>query len=153
MGDFEHKPGSGSIFENGYKETDRQPDMKGKIKTPDGQEWDVSGWWKESRNGQFLSLAIQEPWQGGRGSSTRSSQPVRPSERPSGRPMTDEEFEAERARRSSGYGSAGGQRAARGGASGSGYGQTQRPVSPRPGEVAGHSLPPMDDFADDDIPF
>lgn len=146
MGDFEHKPGSGSIFENGYKDNDRQPDYKGKIKDPTGKEWDISGWWKESRNGQFLSLAIQEPWQGRRSGGNDNSAP----ERPSGRPMTDEQFEAERRRRQQATGAAS---QPRGGQSGGGYGQTQRPPSARPGEVAGHSLPPMDDFADDDIPF
>lgn len=66
---YEHKPGKGSVFNNQYKESDRQPDMKGSMKTPDGKDWEVSGWWNEGRNGDYLALSIQEPYDptGGRG--------------------------------------------------------------------------------------
>ncbi|QQM14846.1 hypothetical protein [Stenotrophomonas phage BUCT555] len=149
---YEMRPGSGNMFNNDYKETDRHPDLKGKIMTPDGQEWDVAGWWKDGRNGQFLSLNVQEPYR----------RPGEYNEQPRGREsagprrLSEEEFQRLRQQRQQGYGQQaprGGGSPARGGASGGGYGQTQRPPSARPGEVPGHSLPPMDDFSDDDIPF
>lgn len=137
---YEHQPGKGSIFNNSYKEHDKQPDMKGTMKTPDGQEWEISGWWSESRNGQYLSISIQEPYD----PSKRRGAPANP--HPASSP-------------------------ARGGPSGGGYGGQGRggsgapPVASRDafeeqrrrmqqmGREAAASRPPMDDFADDDIPF
>lgn len=150
---YEHRPGQGSMFNNDYKDTDRHPDMKGQLMTPDGQLWDVAGWWKDGRNGQFLSLNVQEPYRrpGEYSERPRAGGSDAPRQR-----LSEEEFQRLRQQRQQGYAQQaprGGGSPARGGASGGGYGQTQRPPSARPGEVPGHSLPPMDDFSDDDIPF
>lgn len=150
---YEHRPGQGSMFNNDYKDTDRHPDMKGQFMDPNGVLWDVAGWWKDGRNGQFLSLSVQQPYNRDQ---PREERAPRDHGRPSGRRISEEEFQALRAQRQQGYAQQaprGGGSPARGGASGGGYGQTQRPPSARPGEVPGHSLPPMDDFSDDDIPF
>lgn len=60
MEKFKHKNGSGTMFNN-EKTKDNQPDFKGTIVTPDGQEWRVSGWKKSNPKGEFISLAIEEP--------------------------------------------------------------------------------------------
>lgn len=157
---YEHRPGQGSMFNNDYKDTDRHPDMKGQLMTPDGQLWDVAGWWKEGRNGEYLSMSAQEPWQrrrdGTEGGDHRDAATARDdNNRPRGRISEERYQELRRQARSGGQPQRGGS-PARGGASGGGYGKTQRPPSARPGdtqETPGHSLPPMDDFSDDEISF
>ncbi len=54
------KPGQGSIFKNDKKETDKHPDYKGSLMTPDGVECWVSVWVKRPEGKQpFFSLSIQ----------------------------------------------------------------------------------------------
>lgn len=67
MGDYKAKPGTGTLFNN-EKSNERQPDMRGKIITPDGKEYKISAWKKEGQKGEFLSLAIDTYNQGGDGS-------------------------------------------------------------------------------------
>lgn len=139
---YEHKPGKGSIFNNGYKERDSQPDMKGTMKTPDGQEWEISGWWNEGRNGDYLAISIQEPYNRDRqaGSGDRREAASR------GRPG------------SSGGGHGGQGRGDAGGpsrASGSSF-EEQRRQMRQAGEEARRRMaspPNVDNLADDDIPF
>lgn len=60
---YELKNGQGSIFRNTNKKEDKHPDYNGKIKTPDGKEWDLSLWVKDSKNGnKFFSVAVKEPY-------------------------------------------------------------------------------------------
>lgn len=60
---YEMKPGSGSMFRNHKKETEKHPDLRGEIMTPDGKRWQVSGWSKTSdKAGKWLALSIQEPY-------------------------------------------------------------------------------------------
>lgn len=47
----------GAIFVNNRKLNDRHPDMNGKINI-DGVEYWLSGWWKQGKSGEFLSLAL-----------------------------------------------------------------------------------------------
>jgi len=57
---YEMKAGQGSIFKNDKKETDKHPDYKGSLITPDGVECWVSVWVKRPEGKQpFFSLSIQ----------------------------------------------------------------------------------------------
>lgn len=55
-GKFELKPGQGSLFPNQRKETDKHPDLTGRVNIEGTMFW-LSGWWK-GRDGDILSLAI-----------------------------------------------------------------------------------------------
>ena len=50
----------GAIFDNDRKETDSHPDMTGKLNVNGVDHW-FSAWWKEGRNGEFLSLSLGKP--------------------------------------------------------------------------------------------
>ena len=56
---YEQKPNTGAIFQNGKKEKDSHPDMKGDFNI-EGQKYSIAGWWKEGKNGKFLSVSVQE---------------------------------------------------------------------------------------------
>lgn len=58
--DFKHKPGNGSIFPNDKGDNDARPDWKGKIVTPNGNEWEIAGWVKPKEDSEFISLSIKE---------------------------------------------------------------------------------------------
>jgi hypothetical protein len=60
MSDFKQKPGFGSIFKNDYKNSDNQPDYKGKILLKDGTEQQIALWIKEGANGKFFSAALSD---------------------------------------------------------------------------------------------
>lgn len=60
---FVLNPGQGSLFNNQNRQSDRSPDMTGRINI-DGTEYWLSGWWK-GRNGSILSLALGQPVEGG----------------------------------------------------------------------------------------
>ena len=56
---YETKPGSGSLFKNGRKEKDSQPDMRGDANIG-GTIYEVAAWSKTTKGGdKFLSLAIK----------------------------------------------------------------------------------------------
>jgi len=58
---FKHKEGSGSLWNNENKENDKQPDMRGKVTLPDGEEKSLAGWWNESqKGGRYLSVKISD---------------------------------------------------------------------------------------------
>jgi hypothetical protein len=59
MAQFEHKPGSGSLFRND-KKTDKAPDYTGTIVDHNGKPWRLGAWVKEGKKGKFFSLAISE---------------------------------------------------------------------------------------------
>lgn len=55
---FELNELGGSLWHNENRTNERQPDMTGSVKV-DGQEYRVSGWLKETRNGkEFISMAL-----------------------------------------------------------------------------------------------
>ena len=60
MNKFIHKPGSGSLFQNQYKNKDTHPDYTGKILISRdykaGDEIKLAAWKRESTRGTFLSL-------------------------------------------------------------------------------------------------
>ena len=55
---YEQKDNSGTLFVNDRKEKDSQPDRTGTALI-DGVEYWVSGWIKQGKNGQFLSIAFK----------------------------------------------------------------------------------------------
>ena len=59
MTDFDNT-NKGVLFRETDKESDKHPDMTGKINV-DGKEYRLAGWTRESKNGKrFLSLSISE---------------------------------------------------------------------------------------------
>ncbi len=50
----------GVLFENDRKSQDSQPDMKGTLNVNGVDHW-FSAWWKQGKNGQFLSLSLGQP--------------------------------------------------------------------------------------------
>jgi len=61
---YEHKPGQGTLGKAKTKTKDTSPDLTGKIKLPDGQEYWLSGWIKKASNGgEFYSLSLGQPVQ------------------------------------------------------------------------------------------
>ncbi len=61
---YEHQPGKGTLGKAKTKTKDTSPDMTGKIKWLDGQEYWISAWVKKASNGgEFFSLSIGQPVQ------------------------------------------------------------------------------------------
>lgn len=56
---FEHKPGTGSLFQNDRKQKDNHPDWKGEINI-NGTIYEIASWWKEGKRGGFHSLQVSE---------------------------------------------------------------------------------------------
>jgi hypothetical protein len=56
---YEHKEGSGSLFKNDKKLTEKHPDYKGDGMVNGKQVW-ISAWVKEGNKGKYMSLSIQE---------------------------------------------------------------------------------------------
>lgn len=69
---YEHRGNSGTLFTNSKKSSDKHPDWRGEIKV-DGKLWEISAWTKSGRNGDFLSLAVKEPYQKGQGAINNQS--------------------------------------------------------------------------------
>ena len=58
---YEMRPGSGSLFKNDQKTTDRHPTLKGKVMLPNGEVRWVSAWSKTTSAGdKWLSLSLGE---------------------------------------------------------------------------------------------
>lgn len=55
---YELKDGFGQLFKNDNKSADNQPDYKGTMKTPNGEELEIGAWIKEGAKGKFFSLKI-----------------------------------------------------------------------------------------------
>ena len=70
---YEKKPGSGSLFKNDRKESDKHPDYRGTYKHHDGTEFYVSIWIKKGKKGKFLSLATSTKNNNGNTKTTTTS--------------------------------------------------------------------------------
>jgi hypothetical protein len=56
---FELRPSQGTMFRNDRKQGERDPDYRGTIVDPNGNEYKLSGWKKTSSKGvTYLSLAM-----------------------------------------------------------------------------------------------
>lgn len=64
---YEMRPGAFSLFKNDKKTKDTQPDWKGSIKLPNGEEFWFDAWTKKGNNGDFISGKIGNPKQGSGG--------------------------------------------------------------------------------------
>ncbi|MBK5721394.1 hypothetical protein JGH11_10965 [Dysgonomonas sp. Marseille-P4677] len=72
---YEIKNGQGTAFKNDkYENGGNQPYARGKFKTPDGKEYDITLWIPKSDKVKVFNLTIQEPYQGVQGSTTQVSQ-------------------------------------------------------------------------------
>ena len=58
MGDFTWHDGKGGIFSNDKGDNPDRPDVRGNC-TVHGKPMEISGWWREGKNGKWLSVAIQ----------------------------------------------------------------------------------------------
>ena len=63
---YEQKPGQGSLFKNQPKDdkplSEKAPQYKGKLMTPDGKLYEIAAWVRQSANGTtYMSLSVQEP--------------------------------------------------------------------------------------------
>lgn len=47
----------GALFVNDRKQTEKHPDMQGKINV-NGVDYYLSGWWKKTTKGEILSLSL-----------------------------------------------------------------------------------------------
>lgn len=77
----------GALFVNDRKQSDKHPDMQGKINV-DGVDYYLSGWWKQTAKGEILSLAL------GKRVDEHSTQQTQPS-RGRGRPQASQEAQFE----------------------------------------------------------
>lgn len=57
---YELKDGQGTIFKNN-KTSDNQPDYRGVIKTPKGEELEIALWVRDGTKGKYFSAKVQEP--------------------------------------------------------------------------------------------
>lgn len=56
---FEKKEGSGALFKNNDRQKDTHPEYRGDILI-NGEEYWLSAWVKEGKNGKFFSLAAKK---------------------------------------------------------------------------------------------
>ena len=84
MSDYDNTD-RGVLFVNDRKQSDRHPDMKGKLNI-DGTEFWLSGWWKDGKNGEFLSISLGDECEQKTAAPAPAPQPARGRGRPAPAP-------------------------------------------------------------------
>jgi uncharacterized protein (DUF736 family) len=51
----------GALFTNDQKGNEKAPNYKGKLNV-NGKEYDIAGWVRQGKSGNFISLTIAEPF-------------------------------------------------------------------------------------------
>jgi hypothetical protein len=85
MADYQQRDNSGAISKNDKKTEPKHKDYQGSALI-DGQEYWISGWIKDGRNGKFLSLAF-EPKEQRQNSSRSNSRREEPADDDEGMPF------------------------------------------------------------------
>ena len=61
--------GKGALNKNDRATSDKAPQWRGMVTDPTGKTWELSGWLRSGSYGEFISLAIKEPYANNSGSS------------------------------------------------------------------------------------
>jgi len=75
MAEYVQKPGTFTLFQNSYKKSENQPDLKGKLVTPDGKTYEIAAWKRGGEIEWRYTGTMQEP-------RPKTEQPEQPASRP-----------------------------------------------------------------------
>jgi hypothetical protein len=61
MPEYVQKPGTFTLFPNSYKKSENQPDLKGKLVTPEGKVYEIAAWKRGGEIEWRYTGTMQEP--------------------------------------------------------------------------------------------